>query len=192
MKTRRLALGFASLTFAATAAMAAQDAASCPMHAAHTSSDSAGKDAHHAGVDRRGDREMGFDHTKTAHHFILARTGGSIEVTANSADDVASRDAIRGHLQHIAKMFSEGNFKTPMLIHDRVPPGVPTMEKRKSEIRWTYEDLPAGGRVIASTKDAESLNALHEFLRFQIEDHRTGDPGTVEPAIAPAPPQKAN
>ena len=177
MRIHRLALGFASLAFAATAATAAQD---CPMHEAHTSAKSAGKEAHHEGVDQRGDREMGFDHTKTTHHFLLAGTGGAIEVTANSADDTGSRDAIRGHLRHIAKMFSEGNFKTPMLVHDRVPPGVPTMEKRKSEIRWTYEDLPAGGRVVASTSDAESLNAIHEFLRFQIEDHRTGDPGTLK------------
>ncbi len=155
------------------ASVLAQDAASCPMHAAHTA------DSHRTDVEKRGDHEMGFDHARTAHHFLLAVDGGSIEVTANSGDDTESRDAIRGHLGHIAKMFADGNFKTPMLVHDRIPPGVPTLENKKAQIRWTYEDLPGGGRVVASTKDTEALNALHEFLRFQIEDHGTGDPGTV-------------
>ena len=62
-----------------------------------------------------------------------------------------------------------------MLIHDRVAPGVPVMEKKKDRIRWTYENLDAGGRIVIATEDAETLAAIHDFLRFQIEDHRTGD-----------------
>jgi hypothetical protein len=123
---------------------------------------------------------MGFDHEKTTHHFRLTKDGGVIEVTANSAEDTASRDAIRGHLGRIAKMFSEGNFEAPMLIHARVPPGVPVMKERKAAIRWTHEEIPTGGRVIAATKDPEALGAVHAFLRFQIEDHRTGDPVEVQ------------
>ena len=49
------------------------------------------------------------------------------------------------------------------------------MEKKKDRIRWTYEDTEAGGRIVVATADAEVLTAIHEFLRFQIEDHRTGD-----------------
>src|SRR5438445_4282144 len=82
---------------------------------------------HHAQVDARGDRVMGFDHAKTTHHFLLSAAGGSIEVTANSGEDKESRDAIRGHLAHIARMFSDGDFEAPMLVHDRVPPGVDAM-----------------------------------------------------------------
>ena len=131
---------------------------------------------HHAKVNERGDHVMGFDHEKTIHHFLLARRGGSIEVTANSADDAENRNAIRGHLTHIARMFADGNFEAPMLIHDRVPPGVPVLQKKKESIRWTYEELPAGARIVATTKDKEALAAIHEFLRFQIDDHQTGDP----------------
>jgi hypothetical protein len=135
--------------------------------------------SHHAKVDDRGDHVMGFDHTKTSHHFLLSRSGGSIEVSANDPDDAASRDAIRGHLAHIARMFSEGDFEAPMLIHDRVPPGVPTMKRKKAMIDWSYEETATGGRVRITTKDAEALAAIHEFLRFQIEDHRTGDPTEI-------------
>lgn len=131
---------------------------------------------HHAKVDERGDHVMGFDHSKTTHHFLLSASGGSIEVTANDPDDSESRDAIRAHLSHVAGMFAEGNFDAPILIHDRVPPGVSTMKQKKSAIEWKFEELPAGGAVRITTKDAEARAAIHDFLRFQIEDHRTGDP----------------
>src|SRR5437773_8229355 len=57
---------------------------------------------------KRGDHVMGFDHMKTTHHFRLVPEGGSIEITANSGEDLQSRDQIRMHLRHIAKMFAEG------------------------------------------------------------------------------------
>src|SRR5689334_19288146 len=69
-------------------------------------------------MNKRGDHVMGFDHTKTTHHFRLQQWGGSIEVTANSSDDVESSSQIKMHLKHIAAMFAEGNFNAPMLIHD--------------------------------------------------------------------------
>jgi hypothetical protein len=122
---------------------------------------------------------MGFDHAKTTHHFRLTKSGGSIEVGANDPADTESRDQIRAHLGHIAKMFSEGNFEAPMLIHDRVPPGVPEMKKRKRAIHYEFEETPRGGRVVIATKDAKALAAVHDFLRFQIRDHETGDPMDV-------------
>jgi hypothetical protein len=161
---------------------------SCP-HQPAASKESEGHDSmassgagsdHHAGVDARGDKVMGFDHTKTTHHFLLSAAGGSIEVTANRAEDKDNRDAIRAHLMHIAKMFAEGDFEAPMLIHGRTPPGVAVMKRKRTGIQWKYEELENGGRVVATTKDPEALSAIHEFLRFQIADHRTGDPGTVK------------
>ena len=137
------------------------------------------QDCHHSGVAERGDHVMGFDHEKTTHHFLLSPAGGSIEVSANDPADMASRDAIRGHLSHIATMFSKGNFDAPMLIHDQVPPGVPTMKRKKAVINWSFEETESGGRVRIATKDAEAIAAIHEFLWFQIEDHQTGDPTDV-------------
>src|SRR3954467_7021670 len=119
---------------------------------------------------------MGFSHEKTTHHFRLYKNGGAIEVTANDPSDAASRDQIRGHLPHIAKMFAAGDFNAPMLVHDRVPPGVPVLEKLKADVRYRYEEIERGGTVRITTKNPEALKALHEFLRFQIDDHRTGDP----------------
>jgi hypothetical protein len=66
-----------------------------------------------------------------------------------------------------------------MLIHDQVPPGVPTMKRKKALIAWKFEETEAGGRVRITSKDAEALAAIHEFLRFQIEDHQRGDPTEI-------------
>lgn len=126
-------------------------------------------------MNRRGDRVMGFDHTKTTHHFRLLRDGGAIEITANSAEDTESRDQIRMHLGHITKTFAAGNFNAPMLIHDQTPPGVPVMQNLKDEITYSLEETERGATVHISTKNAEALKAIHEFLRFQIKEHKTGD-----------------
>jgi hypothetical protein len=133
---------------------------------------------HHDDVNRRGDHVMGFSHEKTTHHFRLAKDGGAIEVTANDPKDTESRDEIRQHLSHIAGMFSAGNFNAPMLIHDQTPPGVPAMKRLKSDIRYEFETIEQGGRVKITTANREAIDAVHEFLRFQITDHQTGDPLT--------------
>ena len=127
-------------------------------------------------MNKRGDHVMGFDHTKTTHHFSLEKWGGSIEVTANSSDDAESSGEIRMHLKHIAKMFADGNFNAPILIHDQTPPGVPVMQDLKGEIKYSFEEIDRGAAVRISTKNPTALKAIHDFLRFQIEEHKTGDP----------------
>ena len=119
---------------------------------------------------------MGFSQEKTTHHFRLYKDGGAIEVTANDARDTASRDQIQMHLGHVAGMFAKGNFETPMLVHDKIPPGVPVLEKLKAEVRYAFTKTDRGGTIRITTRNPEALAAVHEFLRFQITDHKTGDP----------------
>jgi len=139
-----------------------------------------GHDAHLAGVNARGAAAMGFSQTETAHHFRLTRDGGLIQVEAKDPADAANRDRVRQHLAHVARMFAEGNFDTPMLVHARTVPGVPAMSRLKAEIVYAFEETERGGRVRITAKSAEALAAVHEFLRFQIEDHQTGDSKAVD------------
>ena len=136
-------------------------------------------DEHAAGVDRRGDDEMGFSHDKTAHHFALLADGGSIEVVSNDPNDMDSREEIQQHLEHIVMMFRNNDFEIPMLIHDRVPPGVPVMKKKRDVINYSYAPTERGGLVRIKTAESEALKSIHEFLIFQIRDHRTGDPEEI-------------
>jgi hypothetical protein len=130
---------------------------------------------HQSGVEKRGDQAMGFPHDKTTHHFRLYSDGGAIEVTANDAKHSADIQAIRSHLEHIAGMFADGDFSMPMFIHDQVPPGVQVMKEKRKHISYKYEEIPSGARVRIKTANQDALKAIHEFLRFQIEDHHTGD-----------------
>ena len=123
----------------------------------------------------RGDEAMGFDQQKTTHHFKLLPDGGTIEITADDPSDVASRDAIRQHVAKIATMFGQGDFNIPMLVHGQKPPGVDTMTRLKSSLDYAAENLPSGGGVRITTVNSKALNAVHDFLRFQIQEHKTGD-----------------
>lgn len=118
---------------------------------------------------------MGFPHDKTSHHFRLYSDGGSIEVTVNDSKDSQNMRAIRSHLTHIVTMFSNGEFSIPMFIHDQVPPGVTVMKEKRADISYSFEELSAGGRVRIKTENRDALKGIHEFLRFQISDHHTGD-----------------
>jgi hypothetical protein len=130
---------------------------------------------HHKGVAERGDHVMGFSHEKTTHHFRMFADGGAIEVQASDPKDVTSREQIRKHLAHIVTMFAAGDFSGPMMVHGRVPPGVPAMKRLKGEITYKFSELEQGGVVRITTRNSEAIKAVHEFLTFQIEDHQTGD-----------------
>lgn len=126
-------------------------------------------------LDERGAHVMGFDQQKTTHHFYLYPDGGAIDVSANDPNDAADIKAARAHLPHIAKMFGEGDFSAPVLVHDTNVPGTADMARLKDRLSYRYEETARGGRVNIVTADPDALAALHRFLRFQIADHKTGD-----------------
>lgn len=137
-------------------------------------------DMHHDAVNARGEKQMGFSQSATTHHFVLTNDGGRVEVTAKDASDRVSIEHIQMHLGMIARQFAAGDFSSPMFIHDRIPPGVPTMKKLKSKISYSAENTPAGAVLTIRSADAKAQSAIHDFLRFQIADHQTGDSGKVE------------
>lgn len=128
------------------------------------------------GMQERGERGMGFSQEKTTHHFFLTKTGGLIQVEVNDAKDAESLEQIRQHLKHIAMMFAEGNFEIPMFVHDKMPSGVTEMKRLKSVISYKYEETLRGARVRISSDNAQAIAAIQSFLRFQITEHKTGDP----------------
>jgi hypothetical protein len=129
----------------------------------------------HAGS-ARAEQGMGFSQTATTHHFLLRKDGGIIQVEANDPADAENRENIRKHLTHIAKAFSDGDFDIPMFVHDTVPPGVPEMKRLRGAIHYSLEQTPSGARVVIATSNPDALAAVHQFLQFQITEHKTNDP----------------
>ena len=134
----------------------------------------------HQAMNDRSAMAMGFDQDKTIHHFYLYEDGGAIAIVANDPADTKNRDAIRSHLPHISMMFGDGNFDVPMLVHDSANvPGTKVMAARKGMITYQYVETPMGGRVDIVTTDKDALAAVHDFLKYQIAEHKTGDPLTT-------------
>jgi hypothetical protein len=131
--------------------------------------------AHHA-MQQRGEQAMGFDQDRSTHHFLIQKDGGAIEVTAKDPADSTTTTDIRAHLRHIRTAFSNGDFALPVFIHDKPPPGIDVLKARRDQLTFRYDDLQAGGRVRVTTADPDALAALHAFLKFQIVEHKTGDP----------------
>jgi len=111
---------------------------------------------------------MGFTNAK--HAFRLLDDGGAIEVRALDEKEIPM---VRHHLQMIAKQFADGDFHNPMAVHDQMPDGAARMSELRNYISYRYSDIENGGRVRIRTSNAEALKAVHEFLRFQIREHKT-------------------
>ena len=156
----------------------------CAMHAQHMASNksAASADSHQSASDvaleTRGNAAMGFEQSKTTHHFLLKPDGGAIQVQANNPQDAVSLGQIRMHFRHIAAAFAEGDFQIPMMVHAAIPPGTSTMKRLRGRIQYAYEETPTGARVVIKTADPSALDAIHDFLRYQIHEHETGDPET--------------
>jgi hypothetical protein len=135
---------------------------------------------HFSGVNSRGDQAMGFGHEKTTHHFHLFTDGGSIEIASNDPTDTDSQKAIREHLSMIATKFTNGDFTIPMFIHDTVPPGAETMKRLNNKIHYLVSNTVGGAQIRITSQDPDAIQAVHDFLKFQIKDHQTGDPLAVQ------------
>jgi len=166
-RTGTLAFAVAVILAPAAARSSWNGMEDCPMHARHQAAE----------AQRQHEEEgMGFSQERTAHHFLLTSDGGTIQVTANAAGDRTTIEQVHRHLEHIAQAFRVGDFATPASVHGREPPGVPAMRQLKAEISYTYQSRPDGAAVVIRSRNPEAVAAVQEFLRFQIGEHRTGDP----------------
>ena len=160
--------------------------ASCPMHAQHMAdAKKAAESTAHADHDHAASVDMhhdtfGMSHESTTHSFRLFADGGAIELRANDTADEATVHAIRTHLEKVTKQFQANDFSTPAFVHGAKPDGVTTMERLHGHIAYRFEPLPGGGRIRMTAKGAEALTATHDFLKFQIVEHRTRNSGEVE------------
>jgi hypothetical protein len=150
---------------------AADDHAGHAGHAAHVA---AAPDTAFAALQQRGLSAMGVDQYTSTHHFDALPDGGRIELF-RTVDDPAGVKQIRSHLQEIARAFKSGDFSTPAFVHMRDVPGAQVMAAKRDAISYTFRETAWGGELLMVTRDPAARAAIHEFLKFQREDHRTGD-----------------
>lgn len=127
-------------------------------------------------VQARGHAAMGVDQYTSSHRFESLPDGGRITLQRDPRD-TAGGAQIRSHLREIAAAFAGGNFALPGFVHDREVPGTAVMAARRSRITYSADTLPGGGQVRIQSADPAAIVAIHEFLAFQRQDHRSTSPG---------------
>ncbi len=130
-------------------------------------------DSAYATVQSRGKDVMGVDQYTSQHVFESRPDGGRIELQRQE-DDSAGVAQIRRHLNEIVEQFRRGDFSAPFGVHAQEVPGTQVMAARRDRIRYTVRSLPRGGEVVITSRDADAIAAVHEFLAFQRSDHRAG------------------
>ena len=123
-----------------------------------------------AGVQRRGAVVMGVNQYTSRHVFEPLPDGGRIELQ-RGVDDSVGLAQIRRHMQLIARQFASGDFHLPGVVHDREVPGTRIMAERRAAITYSVESLPQGGAVRVRSDDSTAVQAIHDFLTFQRQDH---------------------
>jgi hypothetical protein len=124
-------------------------------------------------VQARGHQAMGVDQYTSTHRFESLPDGGRISLQRDP-DDSAGAARIRRHMQTIASAFAQGNFQLPGFVHDREVPGTAVMAQRRSRITYQAESLADGGQLRIRSQDPTAVAAIHQFLSFQRQDHRSG------------------
>jgi hypothetical protein len=130
-------------------------------------------DSRFADVQRRGHAAMGVDQYTSTHLFQPLPDGGRIELQRDTADS-ADRRRILDHMEKIAVAFGAGDFTIPGFVHAGEVPGTAVMAARRAGIRYVVESLPRGAAVRLTSGDTSAIKAIHEFLAFQRQDHRSG------------------
>jgi hypothetical protein len=134
----------------------------------------AANDSAFAALQQRGETAMGVNQYTSQHVFEPLPDGGRI-VLQRKENDAAGEQTIRAHMRTIADAFKRGDFALPGFVHAMADvPGTATMKPLHDEITYTPRDIPGGGEVVISSKNADAVAAIHDFLAFQRMDHRAG------------------
>jgi hypothetical protein len=122
------------------------------------------------------------DLTAATLHVYLSEDGGMIEVTVDNArsrsaapDETARLQTLQAGLATVAARFATGEFATPDLVQGDNVPGTAALKRVRDRIEFAYAETLDGGVVRIRTKFARARSAIHEFLRYLIVVHKTGD-----------------
>jgi hypothetical protein len=131
-------------------------------------------------VVEKGAMVMPFNVHNSTHVFLKTPEGGTQQVIAKDAADKDLVAAIRRHLLMEAARFGQGDYSDPMKIHGMDMPGVQYLSQvQPGQIGIVYRDLPAGGEIRYTGKDAATVEAIHKWFDAQLSDH--GNDATDKP-----------
>jgi hypothetical protein len=90
---------------------------------------------------------------------------------SKNISDMQTINEIKNHVKDIQYEFSRGNFTKPLYIHNQNVPGVEIIITKKNFIYYSIKNIDGGSVLILITNDTELLNAIHQFMNFQLGQH---------------------
>jgi hypothetical protein len=124
-----------------------------------------------AALQQRGAHVMGVDQYTSAHVFEDLPDGGRVVLDRDDPSDTAAISTIRAHMRDIAAAFRAGDFSRPFQVHAQQVPGTAVMKERRAVITYEAAERPRGGEVRMRSTDSVAVQAIHEFLTFQRQQH---------------------
>jgi hypothetical protein len=116
---------------------------------------------------------MGVDQYTSTHVFEPLPDGGRIVLQRDVPDSVGTSQ-IRQHMRTVASAFAAGDFQLPGFVHAQTVPGTAVMAAKRALITYTVDTLPRGAAVRLQSPDGAAVQAIHEFLAFQRQEHHAG------------------
>jgi hypothetical protein len=128
----------------------------------------------------RATKVSGFDSDRVTRHFYVLKNGGAVEITAKDPNDEATIKAIQAHLKKESDQLTKGNFEIAANIYGRTPESAPQLKKLRDDVTYATVPQENGGVLRMLTVNPTAKSAIHDYLRFQIDQLKTGDPTTPQ------------
>ena len=130
-------------------------------------------------LDARFSKALGTDADKIVQHYYLMKNGGVIEFTVKDPTDNASIAVIQKYLEAQRDLFEKGKTDADADVHGKVPDGLPRLKKLRNEITFFAVKSEHGAVLRMFTVNEQAREAIQEFMKFEINEHKTGDPLVV-------------
>jgi hypothetical protein len=118
----------------------------------------------------------GFDSERVVRHFYLLKNGGAIEVAAKDPNDETTVKAVQAYLKKESDLLAKGNFENVNAIYGKLPDGTPQLKKMRDTVTFAAVPEENGGVLRLLTVNPQAKSAIHDYLRYQIDQFKTGDP----------------
>ncbi len=112
-------------------------------------------------------------------HYYLVKNGGVIEITTKQPDDTATANAIMKYLESQKDLFDKGKNDSDNDVHGQMPAGLLTMKKLKNDITFNAVRQDNGGVLRIFSVNEQARQAIHDYMKYEIAAHATGDSPTT-------------
>jgi hypothetical protein len=131
-------------------------------------------------LNSRFSRALGTDAGKIVQHYYLVKNGGVIEFAAKDPNDSATVAVLQKYFETQKDLFEKGKNDADADVHGKLPDGVPILKKLRNEITFFAVKNDDGGALRMFSTNDQARQAIQDFLKFQISEHKTGDPLVAE------------